>query len=141
MPSLDVTALLTSIDLKLTKKIPELLQRHDPNNPLETSANRELTDLFTHIKFDGDIYEQTRGTPMGSPMLEFLAEVMMQALADIAPSKIQPKIRIRYVDDNFVTITHCDMENAQTIIKIFDKIQFIIEMENNNKKFLIWGYW
>lgn len=53
----------TSIDLKLSKKIPEgLLQKHHPSNPMEMSTICELVDLILCIwfKFDGTIMNKLK---------------------------------------------------------------------------------
>lgn len=75
--SLDVTALLSSIDLKHEKKLLELLQKHHPDRLLESATICELMDLRfrTCYEFQGDIYEQIKRMPMVS---EFLEELVMQ---------------------------------------------------------------
>lgn len=71
---------------------------------------------------------------MGSPISGFPAKVVMPALEDIAPSKIQQKIWIRWVGNAFVIIKLLDKENAQTVISdIFNKIQFTVKMVNDKK--------
>lgn len=91
MLSFDFTALFTPINLKLAKKIlDELLQRVHPDNPLETSLTRELTDfsLCTYFTFDENIFEKITGPSVGSLTSGFLGEPAMQPLEDIALPKI-----------------------------------------------------
>lgn len=98
--SFDFTALFTLIDFKMGEKMLEFLQRCHLGCSLEKSIIRELMDwcLGTFFKFDRDIYEQIKRTPMGLPMSRVLAEVVMQTLEGITLPKIQPKIQIHYPD-------------------------------------------
>ncbi|VDQ08175.1 unnamed protein product [Trichobilharzia regenti] len=52
-----------------------------------------------HIQFNGQIFEQIKGTPMGWHISGLIAEEVMQRLENIIPPKIKAKIWIRYVDD------------------------------------------
>lgn len=65
----------------------------------EISDNR-----YTCFKSNSDMYEQTKGTPMGSPTSGFLDEAVTLALENIALPRIQPKRWVRYVEDAFVII-------------------------------------
>lgn len=75
MLSLDVAGQFTSFDSKM-------VDYHYRDSILETSTICELTNsyLCTYFKFDGDICEQMKGTPAGSPISGFLAKSMMQTL-------------------------------------------------------------
>lgn len=68
--------------------------KHHLDNPLEKPTTCELTSLFlgAYVEFDGNIHEQIKGTPKGSPISRFHAEAMMQALEDVVLPKIRPKI-------------------------------------------------
>nr|VZI15033.1 unnamed protein product [Spirometra erinaceieuropaei] len=60
--------------------------------------------LKTYFTFDGTIYEQVKGTPMGSPISGFIAEAVLQRLESLVFQHHKPKFWARYVDDTFVVI-------------------------------------
>nr|VZH94038.1 unnamed protein product [Spirometra erinaceieuropaei] len=60
--------------------------------------------LRTYFTFDGTIYEQVKGTPMGSPISGFIAEAVLQRLESLVFQQHRPKFWARYVDDTFVVI-------------------------------------
>ncbi|BHF67607.1 hypothetical protein SprV_0301063400 [Sparganum proliferum] len=60
--------------------------------------------LRTYFTFDGTIYEQVKGTPMGSPISSFIAEAVLQRLESLVFQHHKPKFWARYVDDTFVVI-------------------------------------
>ncbi|BHF83510.1 hypothetical protein SprV_0902665300 [Sparganum proliferum] len=60
--------------------------------------------LRTYFTFDGTIYEQVKGTPMGSPISGFIAEAVLQQLEALVFQHHKPKFWARYVDDTFVII-------------------------------------
>nr|VZI39022.1 unnamed protein product [Spirometra erinaceieuropaei] len=60
--------------------------------------------LRTYFTFDGKIYEQVKGTPMGSPISGFIAEAVLQRLESLVFQHHRPKFWARYVDDTFVVI-------------------------------------
>nr|VZI21771.1 unnamed protein product [Spirometra erinaceieuropaei] len=60
--------------------------------------------LRTYFTFDGTIYEQVKGTPMGSPISGFIAEAVLQRLESLVFQHHRPKCWAWYVDDTFVVI-------------------------------------
>jgi hypothetical protein len=86
MLSYDVTALFTSIDHATARETVEELLQNQPNSAgsLRTENVLRLLDLCmdTYFKFDGQIYRQLKGTPMGSPISGFLAEAVMPKTLD-----------------------------------------------------------
>nr|VZI32338.1 unnamed protein product [Spirometra erinaceieuropaei] len=60
--------------------------------------------LRTYFTFDGTIYEQVKGTPMGSPISGFIAEAVLQRLESLVFQHHKPTFWARYVDDTFVVI-------------------------------------
>nr|VZH90305.1 unnamed protein product [Spirometra erinaceieuropaei] len=58
--------------------------------------------LKTYFMFDRTIYEQVRGTPMGSPISGLVAEAVLQRLKSLVCRPNRPKFRAWYVNDNFV---------------------------------------
>ncbi|BHF75189.1 hypothetical protein SprV_0501828400 [Sparganum proliferum] len=90
--------------------------------------------LRTYFTFDGTIYEQVKGTPMGSPISGFIAEAVLQRLESLVFQHHKPKFWARYVDDTFVVI---DRDQLLTFKKrlntVFPDIQFTMEEEENNQ--------
>ncbi|BHF80807.1 hypothetical protein SprV_0702393500 [Sparganum proliferum] len=63
----------------------------------------------TYFTFDGTIYEQVKGTPMGSPISGFIVEAVLQRSASLVFQHHKPKFWARYVDDTFVVIERDQM--------------------------------
>ncbi|CAH8866949.1 unnamed protein product [Trichobilharzia szidati] len=136
MVSFDVTALYTSISPKLAIETMQQLLYSDENTKTQLSTWIELIKLCltTYFQFNTQIYEQIKGTPMGSPISGLIAEAVMQRLELIALPIIKPKIWIRYVDDTFVIIKRNDLEYTHKLINnIFEDIKFTREEELDNK--------
>nr|VZH95251.1 unnamed protein product [Spirometra erinaceieuropaei] len=71
--------------------------------------------LREYFKFDGTIYEQMKGTPMGSPISG-------------------PKFWARYVDDTFVVIDRDQLLIfKERLNAVFPDMQFTMEEEEDNK--------
>lgn len=87
MISFDITTLFTSVDLKLAiNLIKELLDNAQlPKGPLTTEITCERLQLCltTYFRFDGELYEQLKGSPMGSPILRLGTEVLMPKIEEI----------------------------------------------------------
>jgi hypothetical protein len=97
MVSFYVTALFTSVNPALAKQTIAslLMERRTANDArLSNASYMELLDLClrTYFQFNGLVYEQTNGTPMGSPISGFVAEAVIQRLERIALPLIQPKL-------------------------------------------------
>nr|VZI26337.1 unnamed protein product [Spirometra erinaceieuropaei] len=94
----------------------------------------ELLDycLRTYFTFNGQIYEQIQGTPMGSPISGYLAEEVMQELEARVFQSYKPKFWTNYVDDTFV-ILHRDAKNnfKRQLNSVFPQIQFTMEEEKD----------
>ncbi|CAH8592007.1 unnamed protein product [Schistosoma bovis] len=140
MISFDVTALFTSTEPQLAKETISLLLKNDTNltkyTTLQIKSLLELIDLCltTYFQFNNKIYEQTKGTPMGSPISGLIAEAVMQRLEATILPVIKPKIWIRYVDDTFVIVKKDELENTYKLINnVFNDIKFTMEQESNNQ--------
>ncbi|VDP70927.1 unnamed protein product [Echinostoma caproni] len=92
----------------------ELITKHPPNQQMEPAAISELVELcmHTYFKFEGEVYEQLKGTPMGSPISGFIAEAVMQKLEKEVLPRIIPKLWLRYVDDTFVILKKSELERT-----------------------------
>nr|VZI49565.1 unnamed protein product [Spirometra erinaceieuropaei] len=90
--------------------------------------------LKTYFTFDGTIYEQVKGTPMGSPISGFIVEAVLQRLESLIFQHRRPKFWTRYADDTFVVI---DRDQVLTfkehLSAVFPDIQFTMKEEENNQ--------
>ncbi|BHF64263.1 hypothetical protein SprV_0200726400 [Sparganum proliferum] len=90
--------------------------------------------LRTYFTFDGTIYEQEKGTPMGWPIAGFIAEAVLQRLESLVFQHHKPKFWARYVDDTFVVIERDQVLTFQEHLNaVFPDIQFTMEEEENNQ--------
>ncbi|BHF80822.1 hypothetical protein SprV_0702395000 [Sparganum proliferum] len=90
--------------------------------------------LKTYFTFDGTIYEQVKGTPMGSPISGLIAEAVLQRLESLVFRHHRPKFWARYVDDTFVVIERDQVLTfKEQLNAIFPDIQFTMEEEENNQ--------
>nr|VZH94563.1 unnamed protein product [Spirometra erinaceieuropaei] len=60
--------------------------------------------LRTYFTLDGTIYEQVKGTPVGSPISGFIAEAVQRRLESLIFQHHRPKFWAPYLDDTFVVI-------------------------------------
>nr|VZH97552.1 unnamed protein product [Spirometra erinaceieuropaei] len=90
--------------------------------------------LRTYLTFDGTIYEQVKGTPMGSPISGLIAEAVLQRLESLVFQHHKPKFWARYVDDTFVVIDRDQLLTfKERLNAVFPDIQFTIEEEEINQ--------
>ncbi|BHF81330.1 hypothetical protein SprV_0702446000 [Sparganum proliferum] len=137
MVSFDVVSLFTSIPKELAMRVVDdlLKKRYDEEGkPFKRRHAMELLDycLRTYFTFNGQIYEQIQGTPMGSPISGYLAEAVLQELETRVFQTYKPKFWMRYVDDTFV-ILHRDAKDniKRELNSVFPQIQFTMEEETN----------
>nr|VZI00632.1 unnamed protein product [Spirometra erinaceieuropaei] len=90
--------------------------------------------LRTYFTFNGTIYEQLKGTPMGSPISGTIAEAVLQRLESLVFQHHRPKFWARYVDDTFVVIERDQVLTFQEHLNaVYPDIQFTMEEEENNQ--------
>ncbi|BHF60130.1 hypothetical protein SprV_0100309100 [Sparganum proliferum] len=90
--------------------------------------------LRTYFMFDGTIYEQVKGTRMGSPISGFIAEAVLQRLESLVFQHHRPKFWARYMDDTFVVIERDQpLTFKEHLNAVFPDIQFTLEEEENNQ--------
>nr|VZI24205.1 unnamed protein product [Spirometra erinaceieuropaei] len=90
--------------------------------------------LRTYFTFDGTIYEQVKGTPMGSPISGFIAEAVLQRLESLVFQHHRPKFWARYVNDTFVVIERDQVLTFKgRLNSVFPDILFTMEEEENNE--------
>ncbi|BHF82487.1 hypothetical protein SprV_0802562500 [Sparganum proliferum] len=88
----------------------------------------------TYFTFDGTIYEQVKGTPMGSPISGFIAEAVLQRLESLVFQHHKPNFWAQYVDDTFVVIERDQLLTFKKRLNaVFPDIQFTMEEEENNQ--------
>ena len=138
MVSFDVTSLYTSIDLDLAQLTVSKLLDDRPPDDQQLSRQSILSllklCLTTHFTFNGQLYQQKRGTPMGSPISGIIAETVMQQLENTVLPDIQPKIWMRYVDDSFVIIKRSQVEDTlRKLNHTIPGISFTMETECNHE--------
>ncbi|BHF78565.1 hypothetical protein SprV_0602167800 [Sparganum proliferum] len=84
--------------------------------------------LNNYCQFDGKYYQQVKGTPMGSPISGLLAELVLQRLEQEVVQSFQPKKWLRYVDDTFVIVKTCEVEQFhQSLNGAFPALQLTRE--------------
>ncbi|BHF60548.1 Acyl-CoA synthetase member 2 mitochondrial [Sparganum proliferum] len=121
MVSFDVTSLFTSIPQDLAiETVSELLERQYDETD-ESAKRRHLVQLLkfclkTYFTFEGTMYEQIKGTPMGSSLSGFIAEAVLQKLESLVFTTHRPKFWTRYVDDTFVIIKREMIEEFHSVL-------------------------
>lgn len=81
------------------------------------------TNVFS---FEGEIYEQKKGTPMGSLIFGLIAETVLQRLEDIAMSCYRPRVGARHVEDTFVIMNYEKCSSLHRALNnVHSEIQFI----------------
>ncbi len=101
----DLVSLFTNIPLDLAcETIRDLLT----GTPLSVATD-SLMDLLNHclinyFQFNGKLYQQVIGMPMGSPISGLIAEAVLQRLEAIVFQIFTPKHWKRHVVDTFVII-------------------------------------
>nr|VZI31770.1 unnamed protein product [Spirometra erinaceieuropaei] len=117
----------------------ELLLRSKYN---ETENRLEQAQVLHYLKlrlkmyftFDGTIYEQVKGTPMGSLISGFIAEAVLQRLESLVIQHHRPKFWARYVDDTFVVIDRDQLLTFKEHLNaVIPDIQFTMEEEENKQ--------
>ncbi|BHF60821.1 hypothetical protein SprV_0100378900 [Sparganum proliferum] len=139
MVSFDVVSLFTSIPQQLTIDVVDqlLAERYEERDkPLKSEHLLELLRycLKTYFTFGGQMYEQIKGIPMGSPLSRLIAEVVLQRIEHLVFAKYQPKFWARYVDDTFVVVKTADIEHLKELLNSIDPDSlFTMEVETNNQ--------
>ncbi|BHF60453.1 hypothetical protein SprV_0100341800 [Sparganum proliferum] len=139
MVSFDVTSLFTSIPQDLEIETIELLLQSKYDETENRLGHAQILQLLklclrTYFTFDGTVYEQVKGTSMGSPISGFIAEAVLQRLESLVFQHHKPKFWVRYVDDTFVIIERDRVLTFQEHLNtVFPDIQFTMEEEENNQ--------
>nr|VZI17664.1 unnamed protein product [Spirometra erinaceieuropaei] len=119
-----------------TIKLPLQSKYDETENRLGRAKVLQLLKfcLRTYFTFDGTIYEQVKGTPMGSPISGFIDEAVLQRLESLVFQHHKPTFWARYVDDTFVVIDRDQLLTfKERLNAVFLDIQFTMEEEENNR--------
>ncbi|XP_022802357.1 uncharacterized protein LOC111339894 [Stylophora pistillata] len=112
----------TTHDLSITK--PELVQL------LEVATMNQL------FQFDGNLYEQTDGVAMGSPLGPLMANAFLCSIEEkLDQDNKLPEFYRRYVDDTFAIVTSVPAAEdlLSTLNNCHPSIHFTMELASGNK--------
>ncbi|BHF80640.1 hypothetical protein SprV_0702376800 [Sparganum proliferum] len=120
MVSFDVVSLFTSIPQQLAIDVMGqlLAERYEERDkPMKSENLLELLRycLKTYFTFGGQMYEQIKDTPMGSPLSGLIDEVVLQRIEHLVFAKYQPKFWAHYVDNTFVVVKTTDIERLKEL--------------------------
>ena len=141
MVSLDVVSLFTSVPLDFTINLilDKIYEEKRVSTKLSRNELKSLLELCTkrmHFSFNNDIYKQTNGVAMGSPLGPVLANIFMVELEDSLVPRLSDKMKLwyRYVDDTFTFIKEGDIKYVEEILNNFHRdIQFTNDIEKNDE--------
>ena len=144
MVSYDVTALFTNVPLSETINI--LVDKAFTNDwfnetydlNLEKEELAQLLEVATTnqlFQFDGQLYEQTDGVAMGSPLGPLMANVFMCHLEDkLTRDGMIPSLYKRYVDDTLARMPNnvAAAEFLTTLNGLHPSLKFTMELPSDN---------
>jgi len=141
--SLDVISLFTNIPLDLAI---ESVSRRWEYISVGCSIPREeflcaLRLIFdsTYFQFDGNIYKQNFGTPMGSPLSPIISDLVMRDIEERALEILNLPLPFyfRYVDDILMAIPSDSINNILNIFNnLHPRLQFTLEIGGDKINFL-----
>lgn len=138
--SLDVVSLFTNIPIELA--IDSICKRW---GFISINCSLPLPEFISTIKFvlnstfftfNGVTYQQTYGTPMGSPLSPIIANIVLQDLEEkaLAALTFTPPFYVTYVDDVALAVPSSLLEYTLNIFNSFQpRMQFTIEVGTGNK--------
>ena len=142
MVSFDVKALFTSIPQDFAQECLKTFLQSNNGIFQKTKLNvDELCEMVSlcfeasFFKFNGTVFRQVTGTPMGSPMSVVIAEIVMQNIEQSIMNLISGDIIFwyRYVDDVITCIrTEAIPTTLNHINSVNENIQFTMEIEENS---------
>jgi len=138
--SLDVISLFTNIPIDLAINSVERRWNFIKDNcsisqPEFITAVKFILNS-TYFTFNDSIYQQTYGTPMGSPLSPIIADIVLQDLEDkaLANLKFTPSFYVRYVDDVALCVPSASVSETLNIFNSsHPRIQFTLEVGENDK--------
>ena len=143
MISFDVESLFTNVPIEETAQAALHELNNDPSLPDRTALTpTQIADLLnfvlrsTYFKYNGALYEQQDGAPMGSPISAVIADLYMEAFEEqtLATAPKPPRKWKSYVDDTFTVMKQHKADNFRSHLnQQHPSIRFTMETENNNK--------
>lgn len=143
MVSFDAVSLFTNVPTDVAIAVAETRLRNDDTLPARTSLTvDDIVVLLrfclnqTHFAFQGQVYHQIAGCPMGSPVSVTMANLIMEHLEMTALRRTLHEIKFyrRYVDDTFVILNREHVTDfLSTLNGVEPSIQFTYEVEHDNK--------
>ena len=145
MASFDITNLYTNVPVDETMVI--LRNSLIATNRLGRNKIDELMQLLktilkqNYFSYDNEYFMQEDGLAMGSPLSGVLADLYLNhfentfLMSSFNKQRDKIKFYVRYVDDTFMIFngTSRQIENLKGYMNSINmKIQFTLEMENNN---------
>lgn len=139
LASFDVKSLFTSIPQDLALECCRKFISNNDEIFEKTRLNEnEITDLIniclnaTSFQYKNKMYQQIKGTPMGSPVSVVIAEIVMQHIEEIFLQQEQLPFWYHYVDDIITCIPQSRSEEIlQFLNSINSSIQFTLELEKD----------
>lgn len=141
--SFDVISLFTNIPTYLAIKI--IMKNWTTIEKFTNIPKKQFLRMLefclkenNYFQYENKLFNQIFGMPMGNPLSPTIADIILDDLLDNAKQKLKEKntnIRhiSKYVDDIFAIIKERDKETIlNTLNNYHTKIQFTIEMEQNN---------
>ncbi|CAB0039741.1 unnamed protein product [Trichogramma brassicae] len=138
--SLDVSALFTNVSLELVLASLDKRWHTLFASILPFDVIRDLTIFLfenTYFVFNDIFYRQKYGTPMGSPISQLFADVVMDdletfCLSELKKHQCNPIFYFRYVDDTVICVKREHIDLVLKTFNVYDKnLQFTHEIEKD----------
>ena len=140
MCSFDIKSLFTNVPLRETIKIctDALYGSSQPPSRLPKQKFRELLEFATlnvEFSFNYEMYQQTDGVAMGSPLGPILANIFVGAMEEkLFSQTTKPPVYFRYVDDVFAVFNNKQesVELYHRLNQLHQSLKFTTENESDN---------
>jgi hypothetical protein len=141
--SYDVTALFTSVPVQESVQIIQQQLEDDPTLAERTTMNpSQIAEMLscclntTFFSYRGDLYQQSEGAAMGSPVSPIIANLFMEHFESKALSSFHTPVKlwVRYMDDTMAVLKTDSIDDFTTHINSqHPSIKFTIEKETEGR--------